>query len=58
MSNLGARIEDVDFLRAVIEFLLLDEDLLLWACRELEYPPETPMRARAALPGGDEWNWT
>lgn len=57
-ATLSARINDPDLLLAVIDFLMLDEAQLLEACSALGLPPETPMRARAALPGGDDPHWT
>ena len=35
----------------VLDYLLSDEALLLAFCGEQGYPPETPARARRALPG-------
>jgi hypothetical protein len=57
-GSLRARLADPGLLLAVIEFLMLDESLLLAACAELGVPPETPMHARAALPGGETVHWT
>lgn len=57
-AGLRARVSDPEFLLAVLEFVLMDEALLLEACRSLDILPETPMRARASLPGGAEYHWT
>ena len=57
-SSLAARLNDPGFLLAVIEFLMADEALLLDACAALDYPPETPLQARSALPGGADIHWT
>lgn len=57
-ATLSARIRDPDLLLAVIEFLMHDEAQLIAACTALNVPPETPMRARAALPGGADMHWT
>ena len=57
-STLRKRIGDPGLLLAVIDFLMLDEAQLIEACGALGVPPETPMRARAALPGGDDPHWT
>lgn len=35
----------------VLDFVLSDESLLLAFCESCGYPPETPARARQALPG-------
>lgn len=57
-SDLGERLQDPDFLRATIEFLMGDEALLLSACDELGYEPTMPQLALSAMPGGETWNWT
>ncbi|MCW1932553.1 DUF3572 domain-containing protein [Pararhodobacter zhoushanensis] len=57
-STLAARLTDPGFLLAVIEFLMTDEALLIDACAALGYPPETPLQARSALPGGADFHWT
>ena len=57
-AALRGRIDDPGFLLAVIEFLLSDETLLLDACAALDWPPETPMLARAAMPCGADMHWT
>jgi hypothetical protein len=57
-ANLKERMGDPLLLAAVLDFLLAEETLLLAFCAETGVPPETPMRARAALPGGEMPNWT
>lgn len=57
-ANLRVRLSDPGLLLAVIDFLMADEALLLDACAALEVSPETPGRARAALPGGADMHWT
>ena len=57
-DELRARAADPEFLGFVLDFLLSDEDALLGFCEDAEIPPDAPMRARAALPGGDQPNWT
>ncbi|GAB4264300.1 MAG: DUF3572 domain-containing protein [Pararhodobacter sp.] len=57
-ASLRTRLSDPGLLLAVIEFLMLDEAMLLEACAALEVRPETPMQARAALPGGETVHWT
>jgi len=57
-DSLRARLADPGLLLAVIEFLMLDEAMLLDACQSLDVSPETPMQARAALPGGADVHWT
>lgn len=57
-AGLRRRLEDPGLWLAVTEFLLLDEPRLLAACSELGVAPDTPLRARAALPGGADIHWT
>lgn len=57
-ASLRDRLQDTSFLLAVIEFLMLDEAMLMEACQSLEISPEIPMQARAALPGGADMHWT
>jgi len=61
----GAGLEDVHagaadpvFLGFVLDFMLSREDDLMAFCAELGVKPDLPVRARAALPGGQEVNWT
>jgi hypothetical protein len=53
-----ARAGDPEFLGFVLDFLLSDEAALLDFARETEIPPDRPLRARAALPGGALPHWT
>ena len=57
-SDLRDRAADPETLGAVLDFLLSDEALLIAFCAEAGLPPETPMQARAALPGGEVPFWT
>lgn len=57
-DELASRAGDPEFLGFVLDFLLGDEEALLDFCEDVEAPPDAPMRARAALPGGDDPNWT
>ena len=57
-EELLTRAGDPEFLGFVLDFLLSDEQALLAFCDEAEVHPEAPMRARAALPGGDLPHWT
>lgn len=47
-----------EFLGFVLDHLLADETALTAFAAERGIPPELPMRARAALPGGDLPHWT
>ena len=57
-SELRERASEPEFLGFVLDFLLSDEDALLGFCGDASVPPDAPMRARAALPGGDIPDWT
>ncbi len=57
-GELRARAQEPEFLGFVMDFMLQDEALLMAFCEEAGLPYEAPMRARAALPGGDLPHWT
>tara|TARA_R110000751_G_scaffold47022_4_gene105437 strand:- start:8 stop:286 length:279 start_codon:yes stop_codon:yes gene_type:complete len=57
-EELRSRAAEPEFLGFVLDFLLQDETLLIDFCQERALPFDRPMRARAALPGGDAPNWT
>ncbi len=57
-DDLRERAGDPEFLGFVLDFLLSDEAMLLAFCTDEGLKPDRPMRARAALPGGDLPNWT
>jgi hypothetical protein len=52
------RAGDPEFLGFVIEFLTGSDEMVLAFAREAGLHPSAPLRARAALPGGAEHNWT
>ncbi|UWQ06851.1 DUF3572 domain-containing protein [Aliiroseovarius crassostreae] len=61
----GAGIDDLkqgagnpEFLAAVLDFLTMDDDWVVEFCRANTLPFDGPMRARHALPGGGQMNWT
>ena len=57
-DDLRERARDPEFLGFVLDYLLSDEAVLIAFCTDEDQRPDTPMRARAALPGGDLPNWT
>ena len=57
-EDLRDRASDPEFLGFVLDFMLGDEEALLAFCADEGLSPDRPMRARAALPGGDLPNWT
>jgi hypothetical protein len=57
-AELRARAADPEFLGFVLDFLLSDEAALTAFAAAENIRPDLPMRARAALPGGELPNWT
>ncbi|MGM0584287.1 MAG: DUF3572 domain-containing protein [Pseudomonadota bacterium] len=57
-GDLRDRAREPDFLGFVLDFLLQDEPLLIAFCDAERRDYDAPMRARAALPGGDLPHWT
>lgn len=57
-DDLRERASDPEFQGFVLDYLLMDEEALIAFCTDMNLPPDRPMRARAALPGGDLPNWT
>lgn len=58
VQEMRARAADPEFLGFVLDFLLADEEALVAFSREAGIPPDLPLRARAALPGGALPHWT
>ncbi|MEM6384962.1 MAG: DUF3572 domain-containing protein [Pseudomonadota bacterium] len=54
--RLGAK--NPEFLASILDFLLMDDAWIQMFCETADYPLDFPIRARAALPGGGEVNWT
>jgi len=50
--------EDPAFQGSVLDFLLMDDAWIMGFCTDNGLTPETPMQARAALPGGESVHWT
>lgn len=46
------------FLGSVLDFVLTDDAWVTAFCDAQGLPYDAPMRARAALPGGEQINWT
>ena len=49
---------DPYFLAGVLDFLMMDDAWVVAFCDAAGTPYDRPGRARAALPGGAEMNWT
>ncbi|MBC7133848.1 MAG: DUF3572 domain-containing protein [Roseovarius sp.] len=52
------RVADPAFLGAVLDFVMMDDRWVMAFCEARGLACEVPMRARAALPGGQEMHWT
>ncbi|WP_179381436.1 DUF3572 domain-containing protein [Jannaschia marina] len=49
---------DAEFLAAVLDFVMLDDDWVQAVCTAQSLPYPQFLAARAALPGGDMPHWT
>ncbi len=57
-ADLRQRAKDPEFLGSVLDFLLMDDAWIQAFCEASDNTPDYPLRARAALPGGAQVNWT
>ena len=57
-ADLRQRSKDDEFLASVLDFLLMDDAWIEAFCQSSDHAPDYPVRARAALPGGANVNWT
>lgn len=57
-EDLRARAADPEFLGFVLDFLLANEAVLVAFAQDAGIAPDRPLRARAALPGGELPHWT
>lgn len=57
-EDLRMRAADPEFLGAVLDFLTMDDDWVMAFTAEAGLPPEAPLMAREALPGGGLPHWT
>ena len=57
-ADIKERAQDPDFLASVLDFLMMDDAWVVAFCDANGLSNETPMRARAALPGGMQVEWT
>lgn len=57
-DDLRTRAKDPEFLASVLDFLLMDDAWIAEFCQSADYGNGLPLRARAALPGGEAVNWT
>ncbi|WOI55051.1 DUF3572 domain-containing protein [Palleronia sp. LCG004] len=52
------RLKDSEFLGAILEFLMMDDEWIKRYCNERDLDYRAPGAARAALPGGEQVHWT
>ncbi|KIN61612.1 DUF3572 domain containing protein [Sulfitobacter noctilucae] len=57
-AEVRARATDPVFLGAVLDFLMMDDAWVIGFCDDETIPYDRIMQARAALPGGEQVNWT
>ncbi|MEO0938573.1 MAG: DUF3572 domain-containing protein [Pseudomonadota bacterium] len=57
-ADLKARAADPAFLGAVLDFVMMDDAWVVAFCDTHGLDYTVPMAARAALPGGEQVNWT
>ena len=58
LSTLRDRVDDPDFLASALDFLLMQDRLVLAFCKAANLEISMPMSARQILPGGNNPNWT
>ncbi|WP_425102456.1 DUF3572 domain-containing protein [Tropicibacter sp. S64] len=51
-------VQDVEFQASVLDFLLMSDQWVMEFCDAESLPYDQVMRARAALPGGEQVHWT
>ena len=57
-AELREQAQDPVFLGSVLDFLLMDDAWIIGFCEAQGLDPQLPIQARAALPGGEQVNWT
>lgn len=57
-EDLRAGAQDPVFLGSVLDFVMMDDAWVMDFCGGLGVPNDSLMRARQALPGGEQVNWT
>lgn len=57
-DEIGSRIDDPVFLASVLEFITMDDKWVMEMCDSIGIRYEDPLRARYALPGAENVNWT
>lgn len=58
LRDMRDQAEKPEFLAAVIDFVMQEDDRVLEFCASVTLPPERLQQIRAALPGGASEHWT
>jgi hypothetical protein len=58
VNELAKNAKQPAFLGSVLDFLVMDDAWVIGFCDSVNLPYTAPMQARAALPGGEQMNWT
>ena len=58
LADVRTRAGDAEFLASVLDFLTMDDAWVIGFCDAESIPYDRIMQARAALPGGEQVNWT
>ena len=58
VGDLASSAKQPAFLGSVLDFLVMDDAWVVAFCDAAGLPYQAPMQARAALPGGEQVNWT
>ncbi len=58
VDDIRERAQDPEFLASVLDFILMDDAWVSAFCETKNYATDLPFRARGALPGGAQVNWT
>ena len=57
-ATIKSDFNDVVFLAAILDFLLLDDNWVIAASDAMQLEPDAMYSARLLLPGGERVNWT
>lgn len=57
-EDLRSRAADSEYLGAVLDFILMDDNWVMAFCGRFGLDYSSPMQARLALPGGAQMHWT
>lgn len=58
VGDLASSAKQPAFLGSVLDFLVMDDAWVMAFCDAVNLPYHAPMQACAALPGGEQVNWT